>query len=766
MGVTSRRGLAGRMLTAVLLIATAATSRSSALADPARALQGSGAGPSIDLLRIVVLDVSGSMSETDKQGPSRLDTARQELLDALRALPASDKTPLVLIPFGDDVLSSSVRTYANNAQLERALGQLAADGHTNIAAGLKEAIRQAQEQDAAKNLLLYLYSDGEHNVGPIDLVHDQERNLDTLFGQRATKGLSQTVVVKRWGGVIGSMVAHLQKNPNVRVVDAGQLELRTVTLVPSAAVLDLGWRAAPAGLAWVQVRATVSARAGSGTVFPPGATMEMNCPLAGCQWLNEPRLALGGPAQSGAFRLLVKLDPDQLNSTQAYSLPLRFQGPSVLETDRGLVIVITNPTQILCPLPMGRLRPAVTLQATLSAREKPRWDNLPNRLAVWPMRLRLEPKTIPPLAWREQIPWEVRGLDDVKVTPARIELSHSQAQELRVDLAKDLSLDEVAQGRPIKVRLELVPSTKPRTLDLSPDRVRVTAEVDLPPVETTKIHQQLSSVGEPEWSDLTAGLVTVPIKLTVTIDGLLSPGTVLGLAPCGAVVKVDGVPVSVRSGSQTVEIRLTGRAASAGRQVTWSCQLLPPPPAYGIRYSTPPPVFVAFTAPQAVQVVLSDEKGILLARDYRGGDPVQSVLGTGILQLVGGRLAPSAAANLRIRALLQDPLDGYGFSTGAPGQSVAWSMRPAEPANTIRWWRDVHVKGSLVLLPENGAPGVVQGSMVVMTLTYEAYYKKIVFALAVGLGLVLIGTTVFWLARACLGASPRNDRAQESACGA
>ena len=53
-----------------------------------------------------------------------------------------------------------------------------------------------------------------------------------------------------------------------------------------------------------------------------------------------------------------------------------------------------------------------------------------------------------------------------------------------------------------------------------------------------------------------------------------------------------------------------------------------------------------------------------------------------------------------------------------------------------------------------------------MTLTYEAYYKKVIFALTVGLGLVLIGTTVFWLARACLGASPRHDRAQESACGA
>ena len=48
----------------------------------------------------------------------------------------------------------------------------------------------------------------------------------------------------------------------------------------------------------------------------------------------------------------------------------------------------------------------------------------------------------------------------------------------------------------------------------------------------------------------------------------------------------------------------------------------------------------------------------------------------------------------------------------------------------------------------------------------EAIYKKVVFALAVGLGLVAIGTIVFWLTRACLGTSTHPARAQESACGA
>jgi len=747
----------GPVITAFALLLVMGALPPATSAEPPMGRQNAAAMPSPDLLRIVVLDVSGSMSTQEAGALSRLDTARRELLESLRALPAGDKTPVVLIPFCDDVVSASIRTYTNNADLQRALGQLVADGSTNIAAGLREAIRQAQQQDAAKNLLLYLYSDGEHNVGPIDLVYEQERNLDKLFGQRATKGLTQTVVVKRWGGCIGDMVARLQKNPNVRVVDAGQLELRTVTLVPSASVQDVSWRDPATGLALIQVSALVTSTGGNSTAFPPAATVEMSCPLVGCQWLNEPRLPLGVTAQPRAFQLLVKLDPEQLNLTQGYTLPLRFQGPSLLKTDRGLSCVIINPNQILCPLPIARLCPTVTVRASLSGRDKPRWDDLSNRLACWPMRLRLEPQTTPPLTWREQILWEVHGLEDAKVTPARVTLSHGPVQDLSVDLVRNLSLDEVARGQPIKLRLELTPVAKPRTLHLSSDRLEITADVDLPPIGTTKIHQQISSVGEPEWSDLVAGLVTVPVKLTVTIDGMLSPGAVLGLAPCGDVVKVDGVPVAVRSGSQTVEIRLTGRAASAGRRVTWSCQLLPPPPAYGIRYSTPPPVFVVFTAPQPVQVVLSDEKGVLLAGDYPGGDPTQGVLGTGALLLVGGRFVPSAAQNLRVRGSLQNPLDGNGFSAASPGQRVAWSMRPADPASSSRWWRDVQVKGALFLLPENAAPGIMQGSMISMTLTYEAIYKKVVFALAVGLGLVAIGTIVFWLARACLGRSTQHD---------
>ena len=61
------------------------------------------------------------------------------------------------------------------------------------------------------------------------------------------------------------------------------------------------------------------------------------------------------------------------------------------------------------------------------------------------------------------------------------------------------------------------------------------------------------------------------------------------------------------------------------------------------------------------------------------------------------------------------------------------------------------VKGSLVTSPENAAPGVVLGSVLPMTITYEAIYKRIVFYLAVGLAVVLVGTILFWMLKTVLG---------------
>ena len=131
-------------------------------------------GQDVDLLRIVVMDISGSMDQVEaRKAHSRLDTARQEIMESIQQLPINSKTPVVLIPFCEKVRDDLESIYRDEKSLKEAIVQLAAKGGTNIAAGLERSVKRANEFALCKNILLYLYSDGEHNVGDISLVHKQ-----------------------------------------------------------------------------------------------------------------------------------------------------------------------------------------------------------------------------------------------------------------------------------------------------------------------------------------------------------------------------------------------------------------------------------------------------------------------------------------------------------------------------------------------------------------------------------------------------------------
>ncbi|MEE9370223.1 MAG: vWA domain-containing protein, partial [Sedimentisphaerales bacterium] len=566
---------------------------------PAEAAQSASVlsgGQDIDLLRIVILDVSGSMDQVEaRKAHSRLDTARQEILESIRQLPVSSKTPVVLIPFCEKVRDDLESIYRDEKSLKEAIVQLAPNGGTNIAAGLERAAKRASELGLCKNILLYLYSDGEHNVGSKNLVYEQEKNLDKVFGLRASRGLSQTVVVKRWGKVLGQLVAHLQKSPHVNVVDAGELELGTVTLVPSVRVRNLTWQNVASGMANIQIDVTVN---NHGKITLPAQTsIRITCPSPGSRWLTAPMMMVTRPVQTQTFSLVVKLDPKKFDLARSYALLLQFHGPSQVKTDKGLLIVVINPKQVSCVLPTGYLRPIVEVTARLYRQGKPQWKDLDKRIAVWPMRLQLTITTTPPFAWSEKIQWNIQGLNGVKVSTDGPVVLQGRPEQVNVKLTRQVSLDQLIQGKPFSVQIELRAVNKPKTVILSSMRIVLTIQIEPPAIQITRIEQKVSFVGEPQWADLTTGLVTVPIKLDIKFDGTMAPRTILGLIPYKDIVKVEGIPITVHSGRQTISITLTGKVTSAGSLVKWQLQLKPPPPSYGIRYIEPPPVTVSFVAP-------------------------------------------------------------------------------------------------------------------------------------------------------------------------
>jgi len=698
----------------------------------------------IDLLRVVVLDVSGSMDSKDTKPLTRMGTARKEIKESLTQLPVSGKTPVILVPFCDKIREDFERIYFSTKAMADVLDQLKPGGRTNIAAGLGRAIERINQLGLAKNLVIYLYSDGEHNCGSKKLLEEQEDNLDRLFGFRASKGLSQTIVVKRWGGVISKLVTRLKKNPYVTVVDAGQLELRTVTLVPSVKLRSVKWHDAASGLAKVQFDVTVTNR--SELTLPDKSTVKISCPLPGCRWLNESTMIVTGRTQTQTFTLLVELDPKKFDLTKSYSLPLQFHWPSQISAGKSLLLPVVNPIQIYCVLPAGQLRPNVTISAKLSEQGKPRWEDMDECIVVWPMRLRLEATTAPSMPWSEQIKLDVKGLDGVKVTAEGPIILQGKPLEVNVTLSRQIPLTQIIQRKPVELQIELRVLNEPKTLALSSVRILSAIRIELPAIKLTRIDHRVVFVGKAQWADLTTGLVTVPVKLDISTHGIVAPGTVLTLEPGGDVVKVDGTPVTIYSGQHTVDIILTGRVDCANSSVRWPLQLRPPLSSYGIRYIEPSPVTVSFTAPRPAQAVLSNNAGILTSCAYRGNKPRQAVLGSGCIKLAGA-FAQYAVANLHFKGFLQGHLHGKGFSKAGADDWVSWSMQPTNPAVSNRVWRDVTVTGDLVVLPENAAPGTMVGSVIDITVTYEALYKKVALYLAVGVVVVLVGTLLFWLAR-------------------
>ncbi|MBN2269869.1 MAG: VWA domain-containing protein [Sedimentisphaerales bacterium] len=706
----------------------------------------------LEILRIIVIDVSSSMSQTDGTAISRVETARREIQQALIQLPASDKTPVILVPFSDQVRSGFDHIYTDPKELNGAIAKLQPDGHTNIAAGLSRSIEWATRLSSAPHLVTFLYSDGEHNVGSMATVIEQEERLDKLFGLRASKGLSQTVVVKRWGGVIGSIVARLQKNPNVAVIDAGELELRTITLVPSVKIRDVRWHNAESCIAGIQMDVTVASPRTS--MLPFQANLAVACPIAESRWLGRSSVTVNS---TETITLLAKLDLQKFSPTQRYALPLQFSGPSQVKTDKGIIFIMIAPQQIWCELPTGLLRPQLAVSAELRERGSPRWQDLQNRIAVWPMRLRMEAASKMPILWSEQIKWDIRGLGEAQISTDRPILMQGRNADVNVDVAVKVPLDKIARNEPVAVRVQLKTLSAPKTVSLSSMEILLAVRMKLPELQSTRIKQAISGIGTPQWSDLTAGLVTVPVKLDIELDGMIAPKTVLGLVPCNDVVDVSGVPVTLHAGQQTVDITLTGRVRSAGVATKWTLQLKPPPPTLGIRYVEPPPVEVGFVAPGPVQAVLCGDRGILNHYSCRGGKPDRPIAGRACVGLAGPLIGDGAAKNLRITGLLQGPVGGNGFSGVGPGQSVSWSMKPSDPASCVKWWRDTVVQGSLVLLPENAARDIVLGHNLTTTILYEATYKKLLFYLAVGLAAVLLGTLLFWMLKTAVEGTNRRQ---------
>lgn len=142
---------------------------------------------------LILVDVSGSMNETDPSGGTRLEGAKTALIDFVEAMPSSSRVGLWTYPqptnssidsgcsVGGPIIGGAGLEPTDPAPMAAAIRGLTADGNTPTGPALREA---AMLFSSSGSRTVVLVSDGEHNCGedPCDVAADLARDeVDTTI---------------------------------------------------------------------------------------------------------------------------------------------------------------------------------------------------------------------------------------------------------------------------------------------------------------------------------------------------------------------------------------------------------------------------------------------------------------------------------------------------------------------------------------------------------------------------------------------------------
>jgi uncharacterized membrane protein len=200
-----------------------------------------------DLALALVIDRSGSMSETAGPGRTKLDLAKDAVFLATRGLAASDQIGVFVF---DDIAQEvlPLQTLPELLAVEEALSQVSLGGGTNIRAGIELAAPALASADARVKHLILLTDglDSENYSDLIDGLREQDTTVTIVsIGENANPSLEQ--LSQRGGGAFYRVtraqdVPEIFLRETVRVAGRDIVEGQISPLVALAAppIRDLG----------------------------------------------------------------------------------------------------------------------------------------------------------------------------------------------------------------------------------------------------------------------------------------------------------------------------------------------------------------------------------------------------------------------------------------------------------------------------------------------------------------------------------------------
>jgi hypothetical protein len=668
-------------------------------------------------LRLAIVDTSGSMSG------ARLDVARNELLRLARQLPPSPSHPFVVIPFNSKV--RDVQTFTDLPPMETFLTGLAATGGTNIAAGLARATDQLSRYPDTPNVCILLYTDGQD--GSRDQIAAQEAKLDALFADRQTRGLGQTVVFcKRWQGSGAQLVQRLADRGHARIIDAAELNLVPVTLIPHVAVEHVQWL--DGGLSTLEVHLNASIRARGQDSAYRGNPLLLECVTPEAD--GDVRVPITPGTPPTPFTIRLPVSPKTAIAGGRLEVHFKLAEPTPTHSPDTLLLPMLTLDRITVPvdIPVTKFRSLIS--ASLEQTGLGKWADPLQLKPVFPLRLTLNVSTVDDSAWACPVPFRLTpqagtqlldGQDTVLLRgPGKYELTFS-ITAAPASIAPQTGLPE------FQVAFRVHPESVPLNVQFEPAQVDFDETFAAPPPVVTNITARISALSQPHWTDLRHAIATFDADLAVSVNGPISPGTKLAIRCPPPVRDVQITPAVLRQGSQTVRLRLLAVIPPAPARKELVFRILPPVQKGAVRLQADGPFSCTLAGPPAVQLALSDGNGVRQCFRTIHRDTTHPARLSVLPVLIG--IDDQTAA------------DGLGGSIRSSGTVAASTLTPLPlysranihltlPPQTKRsFFRDTRIHGEISVLPYPESPALV-GSTHSIQATLEAPFKRLLCHLA------------------------------------
>lgn len=702
-----------------LLVAT--TMRPSALAESP-----------VQLLRLAIVDTSSSMT-----GP-RIVVVKDELRRVLQQTPASPEFPFALVTFAST--ADKARVYTERDAARQAIDGLKPDGGTNIAAGLARGIEELRGFSDATHIAVLFYSDGED--GNLAGILAQETELDALFADRERTGLKQTVIFKRWGNANVALKQKIEERGRSRVVDAGDGSLASLRIKPDVRVADVRWSSSQPNMLDVDIVPTVTTHADIAKSW--SGSLRFRCATSGAS--GDTTFDVD-PNTVDAQKFTLTVPVSMSAGAKEMTLPFDVTVPKGLRPEDALLVPLLADSRVEAKLtvPQRQLRNIYTVKCDYP---KPaRWTDPLQLRAAFPMELHVDVKSLIPTNADNSATFRITPgtgtsiLDGKTVftipgpgtytVPLTLELSPTNPKAALHDLTFAFRLTLTAENVPPNVTFE------PPQLDI--DRSDLAAPS---PIRTT-ISATMLSVGAAKWVDLAKAIAVMEAKIRVRVDGPLPPDSEFSLTTPPSMTRLELASTKLRSGEQTVTIRLTGKLPPAPRNLALSLSIVLPKGQGAIVPCASQPLTITLAGPAPVRLVVSNGHQVLVRLNTTVADNAEAISLSVIPVLTDVK---SSQCDESLRATLASP-DGRLQPTAATALRlfVPQQIQLQMPRRSdMPFFTDSVLSGYVEFRSSPVTPAIV-GSRYPVDVTVIAPFKRLLFLFAMTLSPLAALILFAWL---------------------